>query len=115
MIGMFNDTLSILEIWFFDESRMIQGFASLTRDGKELSLCARSQALDLINYSTQVAKRYQTHGILNTYVGFILNSTRAIIYWCLEVNFTSTTLFYWFTTGTTCKFTEGPCSHASST
>jgi hypothetical protein len=41
MIGMFNDALSKLEIWFFDESRMIPGYTSLNHDGKDLSLCTR--------------------------------------------------------------------------
>jgi hypothetical protein len=41
MIGTFNDALSMLEIWFFDESRMIPGYTSLTHDGKGLSLCTR--------------------------------------------------------------------------
>jgi hypothetical protein len=52
---------------------MIQGFISLIRDGKDLSLCMRLQALDLIDYSTQMARRYQTHGILNNHDGFILD------------------------------------------
>jgi hypothetical protein len=73
MIGTFNGALSILEIWFFDESRMIQGFTSLPHDGKDLSLCTRSQALDLIDYSTRMARKYKTHEILNTYDGFILD------------------------------------------
>jgi hypothetical protein len=30
-------------------------------------------ALDLIDYSTRMARRYQIHGILNIYVGFILD------------------------------------------
>jgi hypothetical protein len=38
MTGTFNDALSTLEIWFFDESRMIPGYTSLTYDGKDLSL-----------------------------------------------------------------------------
>jgi hypothetical protein len=63
----------MLEIWFFNESRMIQGFTSLIHDGKDLSLCTRLQALNLINYSTRMARRYQTHGILNTYDNFILD------------------------------------------
>jgi hypothetical protein len=58
MIGTFNDTLSMLEIWFFDESRMISGFTSLTHDGKDPSLCTRLQALDLIIYGTLMARRY---------------------------------------------------------
>jgi hypothetical protein len=47
-IGTFNDALSMLEIWFFDKSRMILVYTSLTHDGKDLSLCTRLQALDLI-------------------------------------------------------------------
>jgi hypothetical protein len=43
MTGTFNDTLSTLEIWFFDESRMISGYTSLAHDGKDLSLCIRLQ------------------------------------------------------------------------
>jgi hypothetical protein len=73
MTGTFNDAVSMLEIWFFDVSRMIQGFTSLTHDSKDLSLCTRSQALDLIDYSTRMTRRYQTHGILNIYVGFTLD------------------------------------------
>jgi hypothetical protein len=71
--GMFNDALSMLEIWFFDKSRMIPGYTSLTHDGKVLSLCRRLQALDLIAYSTLMARRYQILGILSVYVVFILN------------------------------------------
>jgi hypothetical protein len=70
-IGTFNNVLSMLKIWFFDESRMIPGCTSSTHDGKDPSLCTRLQALDLIDYSTQMARRYQIHGILNIYVGFI--------------------------------------------
>ena len=69
----FNDALSMLEIWFFDESRMIPSYTSLSHDGKDLSLCTRLQALDLIAYSTRMARMYQIHGILNIYVGFILD------------------------------------------
>jgi hypothetical protein len=39
--GTFNGALSMLEIWFFDESKMILGYTSLTHDGKDLSLCTR--------------------------------------------------------------------------
>jgi hypothetical protein len=38
---MFNNAVSMLEIWFFDESRIIPGYTSLTHDGKDLSLCTR--------------------------------------------------------------------------
>jgi hypothetical protein len=31
-----------------------------------------------------------------------------IFYWCLEINTSSITPFYWFTTGITRKFVEGP-------
>jgi hypothetical protein len=92
-IGTFNDALSMSEIWFFDESRIIPGYTSLTRDGKGLSLCIRLQALDLISYSTLVARRYQILGILSIYIVFIDTS--------------STTLFYWFTARITRKFAEG--------
>jgi hypothetical protein len=34
-------------------------------------------------------------------------STGDIFYWCLEIDTSSTTPFYQFTTGTTRKFTEG--------
>jgi hypothetical protein len=37
MIGTFNDALSMLEIWFFNESMMAPGYTSLTHDGKDLS------------------------------------------------------------------------------
>jgi hypothetical protein len=97
----------MLEIWFFDESRMIPGFTSLTHDGKDLSLCTRLQALDLIACKTRMARRYQIHGILNVYIGFILETTGGIFYCFLEVDTTSTTPFYRFTTGTSRKFTEG--------
>jgi hypothetical protein len=70
---MFNDALSTLEIWFFDESRMIPGYTSINLDGKDLSLCTRLQALDLIAYSTLTARRYQILGILSIYVVFILD------------------------------------------
>jgi hypothetical protein len=111
MTRTFNDVLSMLEIWFFDESRMIPGFTSLTHDGKDHSLCTRLQAVDLIACSTQMARRYQIHGIFNIYVDFILEMTRDIFYWCLEVDTTSTTLLYRFTSGTTRKFTKGARSH----
>jgi hypothetical protein len=48
----------MLEIWFFDESRMILVYTSLTHDGKDLSLCTRLQALDFIDYSTRMSRRY---------------------------------------------------------
>jgi hypothetical protein len=70
---MFNDALSMLEIWFFDESRMILGYPSLTRDGKGLSSCTRLQALDLIAYSTLMARRFLILGISSIYTVFILD------------------------------------------
>jgi hypothetical protein len=66
----------MLEIWFFDESRMTPGYTSSTHDGKDLSLCTRLLALDLIDYGIWMAKRYQTNGILNIYIGFILDQLR---------------------------------------
>jgi hypothetical protein len=52
---------------------MISGYTSLTHDRKDLSLCIRLQALDLIAYSTLMARRYQILGILSIYVVFILD------------------------------------------
>jgi hypothetical protein len=40
-IGTFNDALSTLEIWFFDETRMILSYTSLIHGGKDLSSCTR--------------------------------------------------------------------------
>jgi hypothetical protein len=71
--GTFNDALLTLVIWFFDESRMIPGYTSLTHNGRDLLLCTRLQALDLIDYSTLTARRYQILGILSIYVVFILD------------------------------------------
>jgi hypothetical protein len=71
--GTFNDALSTLEIWFFDESGIILVYTSLIHDGKDLSSCTRLQALNLIAYNARMARRYQILGILNIYVGFILN------------------------------------------
>jgi hypothetical protein len=71
--GTFNDAVSTLEIWFFDEFRMIVGYTSLTRDGKGLSLCTRLQALDLITYSTLMAMRFLILGISSIYAVFILD------------------------------------------
>jgi hypothetical protein len=56
--GTFNSALSMLKIWFFGESRMILVYTSLTHDGKDLSLCTRLQALDFIDYSTRMSRRY---------------------------------------------------------
>jgi hypothetical protein len=107
MIGTFNNALSTLEIWFFDESRMILVYTSLTHNGKDLLLCRRLQALDLINYSTRMARRFQILGILNIYAGFILDQLGTSSIWCLEIDTSSTTLPYWFTTSTACKSAEG--------
>jgi hypothetical protein len=52
---------------------MIPDYTSLTHNGKELSLCTRLQALDLIAYSTLMARRYQILRILSIYVIFILD------------------------------------------
>jgi hypothetical protein len=73
MIGAFNDALPMLEIWFFDESRMILGYTSLTCDGKGLSLCTRLQALDLIAYSSMMARRFLILGISSIYAVFIFD------------------------------------------
>jgi hypothetical protein len=69
----------MLEIWFFDKSRMISGYTSLTHDGKGLSLCPRLQALGRIAYSTLMARRFLIPGILNIYVVFILNQPRHLL------------------------------------
>jgi hypothetical protein len=42
----FNDALSTLEDWFFDESRVKLGCTSLSHDGRGLSSCTRLQDLD---------------------------------------------------------------------
>jgi hypothetical protein len=63
----------MLEIWFFDESIMILGYTSLTRDGKGLSLYIRLQALDLIAYSTLMARRFLIIGISSIYAVLILD------------------------------------------
>jgi hypothetical protein len=73
MTGMFNHALSMLKIWFFDESRMIPGYTNLIHGGNDLSLCTRLQALDLIAYSTWMARRFQILGILNIYISSILD------------------------------------------
>jgi hypothetical protein len=113
--GTFNNALSTLEIWFFDESRMIPGYTSLTHDGKDLLLCTRLQALDLIAYSTQMARRYQILRILSIYVVFILDQlgTSSIGAWRLilpvQLCFTSSRLVLRAT------LPKGPRSHISST
>jgi hypothetical protein len=68
-----RDSTSYQEIWFFDESRMILGYTSLTHDGKGLSLCTRLQALNLIVYSTLMATRFLILGISSIYAVFILD------------------------------------------
>jgi hypothetical protein len=84
--GTLYDALSTLEIWFFDEFRMIPGYTSLTHDGKNLPLCTRLQALDLIAYNTLMARRYQIPGILSIY----------IIYWCLEIDTSVLLVHDWY-------------------
>jgi hypothetical protein len=76
---MFNDALSMLEIWFFDESRMTPGYTSLTRNGKGLSSSTRLQALGRIAYSTLMARRFLIPGISSIYVIFILNQPRHLL------------------------------------
>jgi hypothetical protein len=113
-IGTFNDALSMSEIWFFDESRIIPGYTSLTRDGKGLSLCIRLQALDLISYSTLVARRYQILGILSIYIVFALDQlgTSSIGVWRLilpvQLCFTGLLLVLH------ASLLKGPRSHTSS-
>jgi hypothetical protein len=70
---MFNDALSILEIWSFDESRMTSGYTSSICDGKGLSLCIRLHDLDLIVYSTLMAKLFLILGMSSIYAVFILD------------------------------------------
>jgi hypothetical protein len=71
--GTFNDALSTLEIWFFNESRMKPGCTSLTHDGRGLSSCTRLQDLCHIAYCTLMAKRFLIPGILSIYSVFILS------------------------------------------
>jgi hypothetical protein len=112
--GTFNDALSTLEIWFFDESRMILGYTSLTRNGKDLSLCTRLHALDLIAYSILMARRYQILGILIIYVIFTLDQlgTSSFDVWRLillvQLRFTSSRLVLRI------SLLKGPCSHTTS-
>jgi hypothetical protein len=114
-IGMFNGALSMLEIWFFNESRMIPGYTSSAQDGKDLSLCTRLQALDLIDYSTRMARRYQIHGILNIYIAFTLDQlgTPSIGAWRLilpiQLRFTGLRLIR------RASLLKGPRSHTPST
>jgi hypothetical protein len=79
MTGMFNDALSMLEIWFFDESRMTPGYTSLTRDGKGLSSCTWLQDLGRIAYSALMARRFLIFGISSIYAIFILNQPRHLL------------------------------------
>jgi hypothetical protein len=112
--GTFNDALPTLEIWFFNESRMIQGYKSLTHDGKDLSLCTRLQALDLIAYSIMMVKRYQILGIMSIYVIFILDQlgTSSIGAWrmilLVQLHFTGLGLVL------RASWLKGPRSHTSS-
>jgi hypothetical protein len=86
----------MLEIWFFDKSRMIPGYTRL-------------KALGRIAYSTLMARRFLIPRILSIYVVFILNQPRHLLTVPGDkyINTSSTTPFYWFTTGTTRKFAEG--------
>jgi hypothetical protein len=70
--GTFNDALPMKEIWSFDESKVTSGYTSSTHDGKDLLLCTRLQALDLIAYITLMAKRSLILGMLSIYAIFIL-------------------------------------------
>jgi hypothetical protein len=79
MTETFNDALSMLKIWFFDASRMIPGYTSITHDVKGLSLCTWLQALDRIAYSIQMARRFLIPRILSIYVIFILNQPRHLL------------------------------------
>jgi hypothetical protein len=72
MTGMFNDALSMLEIWFFNEFRMIPGYTILTCNGRDLSSCTRSQALGRIAYSTLMVKRFLIPGFLGVCWGYYL-------------------------------------------
>jgi hypothetical protein len=90
---------------------MIPGYTSLIHGGKDLSLCTRLQALDLIAYSIQMARRYQILGILNIYNVFILDllGTSSIGAWRLilpvQLRFTSLRLVLY------ASWLKGPCSH----
>jgi hypothetical protein len=106
MIETFNDALSTLEIWFFDESRMKPSCTSLTCDGRGLSSCTRLQDLGRIAYSTLMAKRFLIPGISSIYIVFILSQPRHLLSAPGDKT-SSTTLFYWFTIGIMRKFAEG--------
>jgi hypothetical protein len=73
MTRTFSDTLSMLEVWFFDESRMTLDYTCLTRDGKGLTSCTRLQSLGHIVYSTLMAWRFLILGISSIYAVFILS------------------------------------------
>jgi hypothetical protein len=94
---------------------MIPGYTSLIHDGKDLSLCTRLQALDLIAYNTRMVKRYQILGILNIYVGLVLDQlgTSSIGAWRLilpvQLHFTGLRLVL------RAGLLKGPCSHTFST
>jgi hypothetical protein len=71
-----NDVLLMLEIWFFDVSRMKQGCTSLIRDGRDPSSCTRLHDQGHIAYSTLMARISQTPGISSIYDVFILSQPR---------------------------------------
>jgi hypothetical protein len=73
---MFNNNLSTLEIWSFTASRMRPGCTSLIHDGRDPSSCTRLQDQSRIAYSTLMARRSQTPGILSIYAVFILSQPR---------------------------------------
>jgi hypothetical protein len=73
MTGTFNGALSMLEIRFFDESRMILGYTSLTHGGKDLSSCTRLQALGCIAYNILTPRRFLIPRISSIYAVFILD------------------------------------------
>jgi hypothetical protein len=98
MTGTFNDTLSMLEVWFFDVSRMNPGCTSLIRDGRGPSSCTKLQDQGRSAYSTLRARSFQTPGISSIYDVFRRR---------LEIKTSSITPFYWFTTSITRKFAEG--------
>jgi hypothetical protein len=88
--GTFNDALSTLKIWLFNESRMILDYTSLNHDGKNLSLSTKLQDLNLIAYSTLTVRRCQILGILSIYVVFIFYQPRTsfidVWRWILQYN-----------------------------
>jgi hypothetical protein len=73
---MFNDALSMLEIWFFDESRMRLVCTSLIHDERGLSSCTRLLDQGCIAYNTLMARRFQTPQISGIYAIFILSQPR---------------------------------------